>query len=238
MLKSDGSVSTSISISPTSALIVLHPCDCRAVVRMLLECWLHKGNTRTAEYLLLPFSLSKLLLWRTVLNFRICKNCKIGANLSIASCGSRELAARDRASLCSAHAQSVSSDWWCVWAPDQLHFSVCLGAAGSFTVRSPRSRDIFAARRYKYVYKQSEESENGHQIMPGVWPTGKLLCVNEWYICVFAQVPNHRVVIFNTVCALMRLSYLLDMCELQTTLLRDVKHGFRIFSIVLKWFYW
>lgn len=120
ILKSDGSVSTRISISPTSALIVLHPCDCRAVVRMLLECWMHKGNIWTAEYLLLPFSLSKLLLGRKVPNFRMCKNKTNCANRCIASCGSRELAARDRASLYSAHAQSASSDWW------SIHRLVCV----------------------------------------------------------------------------------------------------------------
>lgn len=33
---------------------------------------------------------------------------------------------------------------------------------------------------------------------------------------------------FSMVCALMRQSYSLDMCELETTLLRDVKYGFLI----------
>lgn len=60
--------------------------------------------------------------------------------------------------------------------PDQLHFSVCVSAAGSFAVRS---RDIIEALRHKYVYKQSEESEDGHQIMPGVWPTGEVLSEKE-----------------------------------------------------------
>jgi len=48
---------------------------------------------------------------------------------------------------------------------DQLHFSVCVSAAGSFAVRS---RDNIKALRHKNVYKQSEESEDGHKIMPGV----------------------------------------------------------------------
>lgn len=123
VLQSDGSVSTSIYISPSSALIVLPPRDCRAVVRMLVECcWMHKGDIWTAECLLLPFSLSKLLLWLKAPNFRMCRNKTNCANLCIACCGSRDLAARDRASLYSAHAQSASSDWWsihrvCVWAP-------------------------------------------------------------------------------------------------------------------------
>lgn len=35
---------------------------------------------------------------------------------------------------------------------------------------------------------------------------------------------------FSMVCPLIRQSYSLDVCELQTALLRDVKYGFHIFD--------
>lgn len=160
---------------------------------MLHQCSMHKENICTAEYLLLPFPLSRLLLWRTVLNFRVCRQkTKIGVILHLlAVCHVSCQPGTDRtptARMRSLHS-AIDGPSACVCLssrePDQLHFSLCVSAAGSFTVRSPRSRDIIEARRFKNVYKQSEESENGHQIMPGVWPTGEGLFDNEWYIFVF-----------------------------------------------------
>lgn len=63
-LRHDGRLSKNsiISVSPTSALIVLHPCDCRAEVRMLGGCCIHKGNIWAWIILSLPSARSELIL--------------------------------------------------------------------------------------------------------------------------------------------------------------------------------
>lgn len=55
-----------------------------------------------------------------------------------------------------------------------------------------------------------------------------LLRENNAYLY-FAEVLSRRIVTSSMVCPLMRQRYSLDVFELQTTLLRDVKYGFHIY---------